>query len=190
MYAPFPSKSCPTRSGGMPSRNPETRIVRRQSRTTSRVYPQVSLQLSSISEESQTTGRRSPITAACHWDVIYDRILKPTTPSRNLLLKPYILWLRDSERLPTAGVYSGHLSSQGLQVQTLKPGEAIHATHFSKTSRRRAKYTVRRATFLWRRTRPDSRSRGPSYSAGPANDYSGPECPTRTAAAGSSEGSR
>jgi hypothetical protein len=119
-----PSKSCPTRSGVMPSRNPETRIVRRQSRTTRRVYPQVSVQLSPISEESQTTGRRSPITAACHWDVIYDRILKPTTPSRNLLLKPYILWLRDSERLPTAGVYSGHLSSQGLQVQTLKPGEA------------------------------------------------------------------
>src|SRR5882724_10946753 len=122
MYAPFPSKSCPTRSGGMPSRNPETRIVSRQSRTTSRVYPQVSLRLSPISEESQTTGRRSP--AACHWDVIYDRILKPATPSRNLPRKPYILWLRDSERLPTAGVYSGHLSSQGLQVQTLKPGEA------------------------------------------------------------------
>ena len=72
------------------------------------------------------TGRSSPPTDRPHVTGMsfMTECLKPVTPSRNLLLEPYILWQRDSGPLPTAGVYSGHLSSQGLQVQTLKPGEA------------------------------------------------------------------
>ncbi len=98
------------------------------------------LETSITNHESASSRARLPLTrvsrVAEHWPLVVDHrplvigmsfmteYLKPATPSRNLLLKPYILWLRDSEMFPTAGVYSGHLSSQGLQVQTLKPGEA------------------------------------------------------------------
>jgi hypothetical protein len=45
------------------------------------------------------------------------KYVKAAIASRNLLLKPYILWQRDSDPLPTAGVYSGYLSSQGCKYK-------------------------------------------------------------------------
>src|SRR5438445_1676190 len=116
--APFPSKSCRKRFGSS-----FLWIAKRQSPITihESASSRVRLPLTRVSRRRPLVADHRPLVIGMSFMTEYS---KPATPSRNLLLKPYILWLRDSEMFPIAGVYSGHLSSQGLQVQTLKPGEA------------------------------------------------------------------
>jgi len=116
-----PSKSCRKHFGSSLLADCETPIISHETRVGS-IPSQVTGYAGFEGRRPLGAGRRSPpLVTGMSFTTEY---LKPATPSRNLLLKPYILWQRDSEPLPTVGVYLGHLSSQDLQMRTLKPGEA------------------------------------------------------------------